>query len=62
MDILEQLQRVLDATPEHQYLAAQPLSRKQLVSVIAEIRRLRSVSDEQRNADAQARTGINPNI
>lgn len=58
MDILEQLQRVLDATPEHQYLAAQPISRRQLVAIVTELRRLRAAVAA---AEAQTPTSHQPN-
>ena len=60
MDILEQLERLLAATPEHQAIAPN-LSRRQLVATITELRRLRAAVAAV-EADAQARTGNNPNI
>ena len=61
MDILKQLEKALAATPEHQHLA-QPISRKQLAATVTELRRLRAAVAEYERTDAQARTGINPNI
>lgn len=62
MDILTKLERTLAETPEHQHLTA-PLTRKQLVAVIAEIQRLRHVSADRltAEADAMTRTSNNPN-
>lgn len=63
MDILTKLERTLEQTPAHQHLAA-PLTRKQLVAVIAEIQRLRTVSADRLTAEADAltRTSTDQNI
>jgi hypothetical protein len=63
MDILQQLVQLLDDTPQHNH-SAPPLTRKQLVAIVTEIRRLRTVEAElaTAEADAQARTDNNPNL